>query len=84
MLKECCSHFLQAQPLNILTLKGSPSVLMTLVVYIDDTCVVSFGTREEHEILLLRVLKRMDGHNLKMYPAKCGLTGFLLRIPKSR
>jgi hypothetical protein len=43
----------------------------TATVYIDDTCVVSFGTREEHEILLLRVLKRMDVHNLKMQPAKC-------------
>jgi hypothetical protein len=43
----------------------------TAAVYIDDTCVVSFGTREEHEILLLRVLKRMDVHNLKMQPAKC-------------
>jgi hypothetical protein len=40
---------------------------MALVVYIDDSCVVSFGTREEHEILLLRVLKRMDVHNLKKY-----------------
>jgi hypothetical protein len=39
--------------------------------YIDDTCVVSFGTREDHEILLLRVLKRMDTHNLRMQPAKC-------------
>ncbi len=43
----------------------------TAAVYIDDTCVVRFGTREEHEILLLRVLKRMDVHNLKMHPAKC-------------
>jgi hypothetical protein len=43
----------------------------TAAVYIDDTCVVSFGTREEHEILLLRVLKRMDVHNLKMQSAKC-------------
>ncbi len=43
----------------------------TSAVYIDDTCVVSFGTRQEHEILLLRVLKRMDVHNLKMQPAKC-------------
>ncbi len=42
----------------------------TTVVYIDDTCVVSFGTREEHEVLLLRVLKRMDVHNLKMQTAK--------------
>jgi hypothetical protein len=40
-------------------------------VYIDDTCVVSFGTHEEHEIVLLRVLKRMDVHFLKMQPAKC-------------
>jgi hypothetical protein len=40
-------------------------------VYIDDTCVVSFGTREEHEILLLRVLKRMDVHDLKIQSAKC-------------
>ncbi len=43
----------------------------TAAVYIDDTCVVSFGTREEHKILLLRVLKRMDVYNLKMQPAKC-------------
>jgi hypothetical protein len=43
----------------------------TAAVYIDDTFVVSFGTREEHEILLLRVLKRMDVHNLKMQTAKC-------------
>lgn len=43
----------------------------TAACYIDDTCVVSFGTREEHEILLLRVLKRMDAHNLRMQPAKC-------------
>ncbi len=43
----------------------------TAVVYIDDTCVVIFGTREDHEILLLRVLKRMDVHNLKMQTAKC-------------
>jgi len=43
----------------------------TATVYIDDTCVVSFGTREEHEILLLRVLRRMDVHNLKMQPVKC-------------
>ena len=43
----------------------------TADVYIDDTCVLSFGTREEHEILLLRVLKRMDVHNLKMQTAKC-------------
>jgi hypothetical protein len=70
----------------------------TEAVYIDDTCVVSFGTREEHEILLLRVLKRMDVHNLKMHPFKCdflrhenhfldtsfGLMTFLLRIPKFR
>ncbi len=28
-------------------------------------------THEEHEILLIRVLKRMDVHNLKMQPAKC-------------
>ena len=27
----------------------------TEAVYIDDTCVVSFGTREEHEILLPNV-----------------------------
>ncbi len=26
----------------------------TVIVYIDDTCVVNFGTRQEHEILLLR------------------------------
>ncbi len=26
-----------------------------------------------HEILLLRVLKRMDVHNLKIHPAKCDL-----------
>jgi hypothetical protein len=32
---------------------------------------VSFGTREELEILLLRVLKRMDVHNLRMQPVKC-------------
>ncbi len=32
---------------------------------------MSFGTREDHKILLLRVLKRMDVHNLKMQPAKC-------------
>ncbi len=32
---------------------------------------MSFGTREEHEILLLRVLKHMDVHNLKMQTAKC-------------
>ena len=38
----------------------------TAACYIDDTCVVSFGTREEHEILLLHVLKRMDTHNLRM------------------
>jgi hypothetical protein len=43
----------------------------TTAVYIDDTCVVSFGTREVHEILLLRILKRMDVHNLKMQPDKC-------------
>jgi hypothetical protein len=43
----------------------------TVTVYIDDTCVVSFGTREEHQILLLQVLKRIDVHNLTMYPAKC-------------
>ena len=42
----------------------------TTACYIDDTCVVSFGTREEHEILLLRVLKGMDAHNLRMQPAK--------------
>ncbi len=40
-------------------------------MYIDDTCVVSFGTREDHEILLLRVLKRMDVHNLNMQSVKC-------------
>ncbi len=70
----------------------------TAAVYIDDTCVMSFGTREEHEILLLRVLKRMDVHNLKMQSARCdflrheasflghvlGLMTFLLRIPKFR
>jgi hypothetical protein len=44
---------------------------VTTTVYIDDACVVSFGTRQENEILLLRVLKRMDVHNLKMHPAKC-------------
>jgi hypothetical protein len=43
----------------------------TVTVYTDDTCVVRFGTREEHEILLLRVLKRMDVHNLKMQVATC-------------
>jgi hypothetical protein len=43
----------------------------TAAVYIEDTCVVSFGTRAEHEILLVRVLKRMDVHNLKMQTAKC-------------
>jgi hypothetical protein len=43
----------------------------TAAVYIDDTCVVSFGTREEHEILLLPMLKRMDVHNLKIQSVKC-------------
>jgi hypothetical protein len=43
----------------------------TVSVYIDDTCAVSFGTREEHEIPLLRVLKRIDVHTLKMQTAKC-------------
>jgi hypothetical protein len=43
----------------------------TATCYMDDTCVVNFGTREEHEILLLRVLKRMDAHNLRMQSAKC-------------
>jgi hypothetical protein len=38
----------------------------TAACYIDDTCVVSFGTREDHEILLLHVWKRMDAHNLCM------------------
>jgi hypothetical protein len=38
----------------------------TVSVYVHDTCVVSFGTREEHEILLLRVMKSMDVHNLKI------------------
>ena len=46
-------------------------VFGTAACCIDDTCVVSFGTREDHEILLLRVLKRMDTHNLRMPPAKC-------------
>ena len=32
---------------------------------------MSFGTRTEQEILLLRVLKRMDVHRLKMQAAKC-------------
>jgi hypothetical protein len=50
------------------TTKRAPG---TVVVYIDDTCVVSFGTRQEHEILLLRVLKRMHVHNLKIQSAKC-------------
>ncbi len=43
----------------------------TAASYIDDTCAVSFGTREELEILLLHVLKRMDAHNLRMQPARC-------------
>jgi hypothetical protein len=43
----------------------------TAACYIDDTCVVSFGTREEHEILLLHVLKRMDTHNLCMQSVRC-------------
>jgi hypothetical protein len=43
----------------------------TTACYIDDTCAVSFGTREELEILLLHVLKRMDAHNLRMQPARC-------------
>ncbi len=32
---------------------------------------MSFGTREELEIFLLLVLKRMDTHNLCMQSAKC-------------
>ncbi len=43
----------------------------TVPVNVDDTCVVSFGVWEEHEILFFRVLKRMDVHTLKMHPAKC-------------
>jgi hypothetical protein len=60
---------------NIFEYQDNQSVLKrafgTVVCYIDDTCVVSFGTRQEHEILFLRVLKRMDTHNLRMQTAKC-------------
>ena len=48
-------------------------------VYIDDTYVVSFGTREEHEILLLWVLKRMDVHNLKILRHEASFLGHVLR-----
>ena len=40
-------------------------------VYIDDISVVSFGTRDEHEILLRRVLHRMNVCHLRMQPSKC-------------
>ena len=57
-------------PTNIFEYHDAHGVLKrafgTAACYIDKTCVVSFGTREEHEILLLRVLKRMDAHNLRM------------------
>ena len=66
------------QPLtstNIFEYQDAQDVLKrafgTAACYIDDTCVVRFGTREEYEILLLRTLKRMDTHNLCMHPAKC-------------
>ena len=35
-------------------------------VYIDDISVVSFGTLDEHEILLCRVLYRMNVCHLRM------------------
>ena len=41
------------------------------VVYIDDISVVSFGTRDEHEILLRRVLQKMNVCHLRMQPSKC-------------
>ena len=39
--------------------------------YIDDCCVVTFGTVEEHEILLRRVLSAMQKQNVRLTPAKC-------------
>ena len=41
------------------------------VVYIDDISVVSFGTRDEHEILLCRILHRMNVCHLRKQPSKC-------------
>jgi hypothetical protein len=60
---------------NILEYQDAQDVLKrafgTPACYNDDTCAVSFGTRKEHEILPLQVLKRMDAHNLCMQPARC-------------
>ena len=47
----------------------------TSLGYIDDVCVVSFGTEDlavqEHEILLRRVLTAMEKQNVRLTPAKC-------------
>lgn len=43
----------------------------TAVGYIDDIGVVSFGTVEDHEYLLLQVLRAMSKCRLRIQPAKC-------------
>jgi hypothetical protein len=40
-------------------------------VYIDDISVVTFGTRDEHEVLLRRVLQRMNVCHLHIQTSKC-------------
>jgi hypothetical protein len=71
-------HSFSFQPFtstNILEYQDAQGVLKrafgTAACCIDDTCALSFGTRAEHEILLLHVLKRMDAHNLRMQPSRC-------------
>ena len=39
--------------------------------YIDDLCVVTFGSVEVHEVLLRRILAAMEKCRLRLQPAKC-------------
>ena len=43
----------------------------TAIAYIDDIAVCTFGSVEDHEVLLRRVLARMEHCNLRLQPKKC-------------
>ena len=43
----------------------------TAMGYIDDLCVVTFGSVEVHEVLLRRILAAMEKCRLRLQPAKC-------------
>ena len=43
----------------------------TAIAYIDDIAVCTFGSVEDHEVLLRRVLARMEHCHLRLQPKKC-------------